>query len=248
MNINSSTFNTESHKYFQYRPRYPKQLYEFISSVCKSNEMVWDSACGNGQVAVDISEYFSIVEASDIHENQLNNSFEKDNVHYSLQNSEATNYPDNFFDAVCVAQALHWFNLEAFFYEVKRVLKKEGVFFCWGYSFFKVEDEIDQIINEYLLKEIEPFWSEHNKLLHNEYVNINFPFEKIETPKLEMKENWQLAQLLEYLSTWSAIKLYNKKKSINILDELEMQLSNYWEKNELKEIKMDFFVYGGKNV
>lgn len=247
MSINSSTFNTESHKYFQYRPRYPKQLYEFINSVCESKEVVWDSACGNGQVAVDISKYFSIVEASDIHENQIKNAFEKDNVHYSLQNSEATNYPDNFFDAVCVAQALHWFNLDAFFYEVKRVLKKEGLFFCWGYSFFKINDEIDQIITDFLLKEIEPFWSENNRLLHHEYVEITFPFKKIETPDFEMKEKWQLNQLLEYLSTWSAVKLYNKNKPTNIIDELALNLSKCWNENEIKEIKIDFFVYCFKN-
>jgi ubiquinone/menaquinone biosynthesis C-methylase UbiE len=247
MSINATTFNSESHKYFQYRPRYPKALYEFIASVCPYKEVVWDSACGNGQVAVDISEYFSIVEASDIHENQIKNSFEKDNVHYSLQNSESTNYPDNFFDAVCVAQALHWFNLETFFYEVKRVLKKEGVFFCWGYSFFRINLEIDQIINDFLLKEIEPFWSENNKSLHHEYVDINFPFEKIETPKFEMKETWELGQLIEYLSTWSAVKLYNKNRGFNILDDLIIKLSEYWKETELKEIKIDFFCYGFKN-
>lgn len=62
-----------------------------------------------------------------------------------------------------------------------------------------------------------------------------------------MKENWELDQLLEYLSTWSAVKLYNKNRGINILEILSLKLSDYWEEKELKEIKMDFFVYGGKN-
>jgi ubiquinone/menaquinone biosynthesis C-methylase UbiE len=248
MNINSSTFNIDSKNYLQYRPKYPPELYQFINSICKNHDVAWDTACGNGQVSIDISPYFSRIEASDIHENQIENAYKHDKIYYSIQKSEHTNYPSNYFDLICIAQALHWLNLNEFFSEAKRVLKKNGLFFCWGYVFFKIDNEIDEVINHNLLKEIDQFWSDKNRLLHNEYKGISFPFERIKIPKIDMTEKWNLHQLLEYLNTWSAVKLYNKNKSDNIINNIKIILSKYWKEDELKEIKMDFFVYGRINI
>ena len=247
MDINVKTFNQDSEKYFLYRPKYPKELYEFIKVVSHEHNTVWDCACGNGQVSIDISEYFSLVEGSDINENQILNAFKKENIKYSVQNSEYTNYSDNYFDVVCVGQALHWFSSDDFFKEVKRVLKKDGTFFCWGYSFFKISDEIDEIIKNKFLNLIDPYWSEKNRILHNEYLDINFPFEKIDTPKIQMSEMWNLSQLTDYLNTWSAVKLYNEKNGGDIVEFLKSKLENHWDTSEDKKIKMNFIVYGGKN-
>lgn len=247
MDINVNTFNQESDKYLLYRPKYPKKLYEFIKSVSAEHNTVWDCACGNGQVSIDISDYFGLVEGSDINENQILNTFKKENINYSVQNSESTNYADNYFDVICVGQALHWFSSDSFFHEVKRVLKKEGIFFCWGYSFFKISDEIDEIIKNEFLTVIDSCWSEKNRLLHDEYKGIKFPFDKIEVPKMEMTENWNLNQFMDYLNTWSAVKLYNENNKADIADVLKIKLTDHWKNNENKKIKMDLFVYGGRN-
>ena len=41
-------------------------------------------------------------------------------------------------DLVTVAQALHWFDIQAFFSEVKRVLKNGGVLAAWTYGLLEV--------------------------------------------------------------------------------------------------------------
>lgn len=247
MDINVNTFNHESDKYLLYRPKYPKELYELIKSVTSNHNTVWDCACGNGQISIDISEYFTLVEGSDINENQILNAPKRKNINYSIQNSESTNYMNDYFDVVCVGQALHWFCSDKFFDEVKRVLKRDGIFFCWGYSFFKVSKEIDEIIKKELLLKIDSYWSEKSRILHDEYKTIKFPFEKLDIPEINMVENWSLKKLLAYLNTWSAVKLYNENNRTDIVDLLKNKLANHWKTNETKEIEMNFFVYGGKN-
>jgi SAM-dependent methyltransferase len=223
------------------------ELYKLIHSLCNNHDVIWDCACGNGQVAIDISKYFTRVEASDISESQIANAYKQENISYSIQNSECTNYPKNYFDAICVAQALHWFSSEKFFQEVKRILKRNGLFFSWGYSFFKIDNNIDSILEEHLFRTIDPFWSVNNRILHNEYKSISFPFQRLELPPIKMTEMWSLPQLIGYLDTWSATKLFNEKFNSSITNQIYYELVDVWKSDEVKKIEMDLFVIACKN-
>jgi ubiquinone/menaquinone biosynthesis C-methylase UbiE len=238
---NIRTFSAASNNYLKYRPKYPKELYKYIVHQCTSHNTVWDCACGNGQVAADISEYFTNVEASDSAESQIENAIKIDNVHYTVQDSEETIFTDNTFDAICVAQALHWFPTEKFFGEVKRVLKPSGKFFCWGYSFFTVDQKIDALIERNLLSLIDPFWADGNSVLHYEYDQIHFPFVYKNKTHYTMVESWNLEQLCGYVATWSAVKLYDEHHSISIVKNLFDVLLKHWRKEEFKSVSMECF-------
>ena len=56
------------------------------------------------------------------------------NVTFAVEPGERCSLPDASVDAVCVAQALHWFDRAAFFAECARVLKPGGVLVAWGYQ------------------------------------------------------------------------------------------------------------------
>jgi ubiquinone/menaquinone biosynthesis C-methylase UbiE len=244
---NIQTFNVESEKYMKSRPKYPDRLYKEIIKHCNDLNCAWDCGCGNGQVSVDLIGIFKTVEASDINENQVSHASKNSRIKYTIQSSESTNYKNNSFDLVCAAQCLHWFDLDSYFAEVKRVLKTSGIFACWGYSFFSIEEEIDTLIDKNLLEIINPFWSEKSRLLHNGYRDIVFPFKEILIPKIEMTISWNLQELIDYLSTWSAVKLYDKKMNVSVLDELKIILEKKWIMNDKKCIKMEFYYYIGKN-
>jgi ubiquinone/menaquinone biosynthesis C-methylase UbiE len=247
VDAHSSTFNSGSRDYSLYRPNYPREIYTFINEQCASHHCAWDSACGNGQVAIDLVPYFSRIEASDIHENQIQHAFRHEKISYSVQNSERTSFPNHSFDAVCIAQAIHWLDLERYFREVGRVLKRNGLFAYWGYGFFHITPAIDEIIENCLLEKIKPYWSEKCRILHDGYNDIALPFERIKTPQIEFTETWSLHQLLSYLSTWSAIKLYQHHETFDLLKDLEKQLLDQWAMNETHEITIDFFFHAGRN-
>ena len=114
-----------------------------------SFEIAWDCGTGNGQVAEKIAEFFSHVEATDISKNQLQNAVKKSNITYSIQSAEKTNFENDQFDLIISAQAVHWFNFEAFYSEVKRCLKPDGLIVIMGYALFKSNLEIDAVIVDF---------------------------------------------------------------------------------------------------
>lgn len=246
MDKNVSTFNLKSDEYLKGRPLYPQALYQFLFANCREFKVAWDSGCGNGQVAIDLASRFDSVEATDINENQINNSYKHHKIHYSLQRSERTNFPDNYFDLVCTAQSLHWFDLGLYFQEVKRVLKPAGLFGCWGYGFFRINEMTDAILNEKLFQKIDPFWAPGNRIVQNGYKDIKFPFGKVSVPEIEMIMEWNAEQLFCYLNTWSAVKLYNVQYNTDIIKEIKPYLDKYY--NDSEKIFFDFSFYCGRNV
>jgi SAM-dependent methyltransferase len=247
MEENIKTFNEQSAEYFRNRPQYPAEIYAYLSSNCRGHDTAWDCACGNGQVAVDLVPYFSTIEASDISEEQIKNGFTHDKIHYSLQNAESTDFPDACFDLVVVAQALHWFNPELFFREVRRTLKPGGIFSCWGYGFFKTEQEIDNLIHNDFLVHIDPFWADNNRLLISGYKDIHFPFAELKHPGFSLTVTWDRKQLLNYMLTWSAVKLYIKEHGRSLVHNLETALARCWPSGESKPVAMDFVFYAGRH-
>ncbi|HLO99594.1 MAG TPA: methyltransferase domain-containing protein, partial [Fimbriimonas sp.] len=98
-------FSEQSALYAQARPRYPKEVFEFISAQAPSQECAWDCGTGNGQAAVSLAKHFQSVYASDPSSEQIANAIPDTNVRYSIQPAEQTDFPDGIFAAVCVAQA-----------------------------------------------------------------------------------------------------------------------------------------------
>jgi ubiquinone/menaquinone biosynthesis C-methylase UbiE len=53
------------------------------------------------------------------------------NVHTYVSRAEQTGLPDASVDLICVAQAMHWFDIDAFHREVRRIGKPGGVIAVW---------------------------------------------------------------------------------------------------------------------
>ena len=51
-------------------------------------------------------------------------------------------------DLVTVAQALHWFDFEQFYINVKRVGRKNGIIAVWSYDMHKINPQIDNISSQ----------------------------------------------------------------------------------------------------
>lgn len=213
-------FSTQSKTYAAFRPTYPDDLYEFIFQNVKSKDNAWDCATGNGQVAHKLAQHFRNVEATDISAQQLEHGIRKENIHYSIAPAEKTGFQDHQFDLITVAQALHWFDREAFYKEVRRVCKPGGILAVWGYSMLTIDPAIDQLIGEFYNDTVGQYWDSARRLVEDEYRSIEFPFESIAAPPFSIEVKWTLEQLGGYLSSWSATQNFIKEKRYDPVDEL----------------------------
>src|SRR5690349_10648465 len=107
-------FSAQADLYARYRIDYPPELYAFLLATVPRRQRAWDCATGNGQVAAVLAQYFKHVDATDISQAQLDQAAARPNITYQLAPAEHTPFPDNSFALITVAQALHWFDQEAF--------------------------------------------------------------------------------------------------------------------------------------
>lgn len=203
-------FSAQASQYARFRPHYPEELYNFLLSHVTSRGMVWDCATGNGQAAVRLARDFQQVEATDMSASQISNATSAPNINYSMAPAEKTTFPDQHFDLVTVAQALHWFNFEAFFAEVKRVTKPGGYFAAWTYDICEAPAAMQSLINDFYFNEIHPWFAPERAHIDARYGNIPFPFEMIETPLFYEVVNWDKAHVAGFLDSWSAVQHYIK--------------------------------------
>lgn len=228
-------FSVQAKGYSKFRPGYPDEIIEYILSFVKTKETALDVATGSGQVAVLLSDYFDRVYATDISQNQLDNAVKKENITYSLQKAEETNFAYAQFDLITIAQAIHWFDFDSFYKEVSRILNDNGMIAIIGYGLFKTNTATDKIISHFYQDIIGSYWDAERRYLDENYRTIPFPFNEIYTDKqFENQYTWTFEQLTGYLETWSAVQHYIKENNQNPLDRIKQELEESWQKSDRK--------------
>ena len=239
-------FSGHAEQYRNARPGYPDALFSYLAKRCENHQSAWDAATGNGQAAIDLTRYFAKVMASDVSQQQIDLAIPHENIVYSVQQSEATNYPDQSFDFVCVFQALHWFDHSKFWKEVNRVLKPGGVFAACGYRWLKTDPEIEQVLHEFIDPHIHAYWAPQARLLWNQYENIKFPFSNLERKVFSTNIKWNADQLFGYIQSWSATVYSVKENGDEFLQSAYQALCKAWENPQTqKDIQFDFFSISG---
>jgi ubiquinone/menaquinone biosynthesis C-methylase UbiE len=237
-------FSEDSKNYATFRPTYPVDLFEFIYSHCKSYEVAWDCATGNGQAAKELAARFKQVQATDISAKQIENATKRNNIFYSVGQAEKTLFADNSFDLITVAQAIHWLNFDLFYSEVRRVAKPNSLLAVWGYGLLSINPSIDRIINEFYVNVIGSYWDKERKFIDEKYQTIPFPFGEMPSPKFEMTSHWTLAELAGYINTWSAVQKFINANQFNPVDKLIEAIRPYWKK-EKQTVRFPLFVRMG---
>ena len=221
-------FSKQAADYANFRPRYPRELFEYLGSVAPSRALAWDCATGNGQAAVELAEVFDRVIATDASEKQIANAEPQDRVEYRIASAEESGLESDTIDLIMVAQALHWFDLPRFYEEVPRVLKSKGVFAASAYKFFHITPEIDPLVNHrYYDKVVGSFWPAERALVEK-FEELPFPFSEIQTPSFEMIAQWNLEHLLGYLRSWSATQRFIAAKNRDPLEIIAGELRAAW--------------------
>ena len=229
-------FSTQADVYAKYRPQYPDALFEYIMSFVKEKNLAWDCGTGNGQTAKKLSKYFDKVYATDISSKQIEHAAKKSNINYVVEPAEKTSLKNNTVDLVTVSQALHWFNFEKFYAEVKRVAKPTAVIAVWTYSLLQTDSVTDKLIHDYHFKTLEKYWDEERKYVDDGYKTIPVPFKKIDNPEFFIELNWNTEDLEGYFNTWSALQKFIKVNNYNPVPDLMKEIKLNWPADECRKI------------
>jgi SAM-dependent methyltransferase len=240
-------FSQLTETYFKYRPIYPPRLFEYLAGCCKQHNLAWDCGTGNGQAAVALTTYFDKVFATDASSEQIQHAVPHPKITYRVEPAEKVSLESSGTDLVTVAVAVHWFDFEKFYAEVKRVLKPGGIIAVWTYHLPAASPDIDVITKNFYKEILKDYWPERFKYVDNRYQTLPFPFEEINPPEFEMLTEWDLDQLAGFLSSWSGTKNYLQETGHHPLYKIWDDLKKAWGDEKLKQsVKWPLHVRIGK--
>jgi len=233
-------FSSHASDYAKYRPTYPVELIEYISSLAPQKQAALDCATGNGQAAVLLAQFFEEVYATDLSEKQLESAATHPRIHYSVSPAESTPFDDNSFDAITIAQAYHWVNHQKFAEEAKRIGRKGSIVAVIGYNLFRcVNPAVTEKVDDFYNNVTDPYWEPERKIVQNLYKDAYFGFDELPvTESFKMQTHWNIDQMEGYINTWSAIKKFIKVNNFNPVPELIETIRTVWG-NE-KELEFNF--------
>jgi SAM-dependent methyltransferase len=174
---------------------------------------------------------FDRVIATDASEKQIAKAEPHERVEYRVAPAENSRIEPATVDLIMVAQALHWFDLDRFYAEARRVLKSDGVLAASAYNLLHINPVIDEVVNRYYYEVVGPFWPQERKLVE-QFDNLPFPFHEIDPPKLEMTRQWNLDHLVGYLRTWSSTQRFMAAKGSDPLKQIMAELRAAWGTSE----------------
>jgi ubiquinone/menaquinone biosynthesis C-methylase UbiE len=247
--MSKDLFSKQASLYAKYRPGYPKQLIEYVLSFVDPRETAWDCATGNGQAAILLSPYFKKIFATDISEKQISHAVPDPSIEYSLTNGEKTSFADNSFDLITVAQAYHWFHFESFYKEATRVGRPGAIVAVWGYGLLNTDDVgLSKWIRHFYSDIVGKYWDSERRYVDEEYKTVPFYFNELPSKRFQTDVEWNLADFIGYLNTWSSLQHFIKSNNYNPVDKLEEEIKSFWKKDQNKLFSFPIFMRIGKIV
>jgi SAM-dependent methyltransferase len=208
---NAALFSTVAREYANFRPGYPPELFAWLAGAAPALDAAWDCGCGSGQASVALAAYFAAVHATDVSADQIGSARPHPRVSYSVAPAERSGLPDASVDLVTVAQALHWFDVEAFYAEARRVARPGALLAIWSYPRPQfARPDLDRIFFDFYSRVVGPYWPPDRRHVDAHYATLPFPFGKLPHPGFSLTLEWSRAQVLGYVSSWSATARYHK--------------------------------------
>jgi len=220
-------FSTHALDYREFRPLYPPELFAFLASAAPARELGWDCGTGNGQAAIGLADHFAKVFATDASADQVRHAQLHPRIEYAVAPAEKCPLPDHSADLVTVAQALHWFDHDRFYAEVRRVGRSGGLLAATCYYEPSVGPGVDPVLRRWE-DFIRPFWTPERVWVDAGYRTIPFPFLELPAPRFDLAVESSLTRFLGYLSTWSATKQFMKTHASDPLERFIPEFAAAW--------------------
>ena len=118
---------------------------------------------------------------------------------------------------------------------------------AWGYSDCRVTAAVDRIKDRLYIDLTGPYWPPERALLDAGYSTLDFPFEEIQSPQIPMVMQWNAAEFLAYLRSWSATQRYFGTLGQDPVSLIEPDLIAAWGDPTLRrDVRWDFHLRVGR--
>ena len=236
-------FSSAASEYAQARPHYPAELFDWIALIAPARRLAWEAGCGNGQATRDLAKRFARVYATDPSRAQIAQAQAPANVAFAVEPGEHCSLEDACADVACVAQALHWFDRDAYFRECARVLRPGGALVAWGYGDIEVPAQI-AAANRALQRAIHADWPPERADVDAGYAGFDWPFDPLPAPALRMQADWTLARLLGYFSSYSASQRHRARTGVDAVAVHAPALAEAWgDPQQARRVEWPLFVH-----
>lgn len=214
------------------RPTYPPALAQALADRCTRTEHALDVGCGNGQLSVLLANRFDQVTATDSSQSQLESASPHSRVTYRFETAERIGLPDCSVDLVTAAQAAHWFDLDPFYSEVRRISRPDALLALISYGVPTMSGSIGERLARFYWQDIHSHWPEGRRHVEEGYQTIGFPFKESVFPAQTITRDWSLGQLVAYICTWSAAKRALNGGNEAVVNDFVRDLALLWERPE----------------
>ena len=227
-------FDSVAIDYARCRPRYPDAFFAWMADQASALDCCWDAACGSGQASIGLSRWFDRVEATDLSPEQIAAADQHPRIRYRQGAAEQSHLSSNSVDAVLIAAAIHWLDVEQFNREVRRVLRPGGLLVWLGYEPIRdAPEELQAWLNSLYHERLNSFWPPERIHVDACYTDLEFPGCDQPLPQgLKITEHWTQNDLLGFISTWSALR--NASQQVDDNDQARFLINNL--SDELKQV------------
>lgn len=222
-------FSTHAADYAAHRPTYPAELVDYLAAHTPAHELALDCGCGTGQLSALLARRFAQVVATDASAQQIANAEQRERVDYRVAPAERSGLAGESVDLITVAQAAHWFDLDAFYAEVRRVARPNAVLALITYGVVHLrESAADAILQNFYSEIVGPYWPPERRHVEDGYRSLPFPFREIAAPPLAIEVSWTLDALLGYVDTWSAVRGAEKALGRAPVESFRQDMTRAW--------------------
>jgi len=127
----TEVFTGKAEAYAKARPGYPDAVMEYIRSIVSPNAVFADVGAGTGKFTLLLAksgcDVFAVEPNADMRRQLAVTLADCPNVKIVVGSAENTTLPDHSADVITCAQALHWFDTDAFRSECCRIGKADGI-------------------------------------------------------------------------------------------------------------------------
>lgn len=206
--------------YKQARPTLPdfvvQDVIAYVKQKLSKRELCIDVGCGPGQSTELFCPYFKNVVGTDISHSQIeeaNAMRRHGNVTYMEAHAECLPLRSNSVALVSAVNAIQWFDQDAFFSEVRRVLVQDGVLFAAMHHLRALlEPGMDNWLSQLRRDKFSDYLLSRHMYWDEGYGSIKVPFKGVRRKTMLNNSTLTVSDVMSHINTWSLVIMMREQE------------------------------------